>query len=144
MIENSTPRPTVGRALGETSRQVKKLHSRALADFGMDFPTWMLLTLLKEKGVPLPVDVVTREMNQRMDLPEPDAIRMLERAAAAGHVTYLATVELTEAGAAHFAEVYAYARKATDAAFDGIDPAMLDTTLTVLLAVDERATARLG
>ena len=53
-------------------------------------------------------------------------------------------IELTEAGATHFADVYAHARTTTDAAFDGIDPAMLDTALTVLLAVNDRATAQLG
>jgi DNA-binding MarR family transcriptional regulator len=74
---------------------------------------------------------------------------VLNGAAAAGHVTYLpanqpATAELTEAGAAHFARVHAHARRATDAAFEDIDPAKLDTALTVLLAVNDRATARLG
>lgn len=145
MNDNPVPRPSFGQALGQTSRQVGKLHHRALADFDTDFPTWMLLTSLKEKGVPLLVGEVVRELNLRMDLAEPDTVLVLERAAAAGHVTYLpgnhpATAELTEAGAAHFADVYAHARKTTDAAFEGIDPAMLDTALTVLLAVNERAT----
>ena len=71
---------------------------------------------------------------------------MLDRAAAAGYVTFrpddpAAATTLTEAGAAHFASMYAHARKVTDSALDGIDPAMLETALTVLLAVDERATA---
>jgi DNA-binding MarR family transcriptional regulator len=148
MTENPAPRPSIGRALGETARQVKKLHDRALTHFDTDFPTWMLLTLLKETGVPLPVEEVARQLNQRMDLAEPDVIRVLDGAAAAGHVNYRqanqpATAELTEAGAAHFADVYAHARETTDAAFEGIDPTMLDTALTVLLAVNEHA-AQLG
>src|SRR6185369_17893921 len=57
MTANSAPRPSFGRALGETSSQIGKLHRRALADFDTDFPTWMLLTLMAEKGVPLSVDV---------------------------------------------------------------------------------------
>ena|SRR5438552_15917908 len=149
MTENPASRPSIGRALAETTRQVGKLHRRALADFATDFPTWMLLTLLTEKGKPLQVDEVVRELGRRMDLAEPDAVRVLDGAVAAGHVTYLpghqpATAELTEAGAAHFAAVYAHARKTTDAAFGGIDPAVLDTVLTVLLAVNERAIAQLG
>ena len=39
MIENPTPRPSFGRALGEAARQLTKLHRRALADCGSDFPS---------------------------------------------------------------------------------------------------------
>jgi DNA-binding MarR family transcriptional regulator len=143
------PRPSFGQALGQVARQVGKLHQRALTDFGTDFPTWMLLALLKEKGAPLPVGDVVRELGLRMDLAEPDAVAALQGAAAAGHLTYLpesrpATAELTAAGAAHFAGLYAHARRTTDAAYEGIDPDLLDTALTVVLAVTERATTRLG
>ncbi|MEW9531641.1 MarR family winged helix-turn-helix transcriptional regulator [Microbispora sp. NPDC049125] len=146
---NPASRPSLGRALGEMSRLVGKLHRRALADFDSDFPTWMLLTLLTEKGVPLPVDEVAKELGRRLDLAEPDTLRVLERAAAAGHVTYRpgntpATAELTEEGADHFGALYAHAREATDAAFEGIGPADLDTALTVMLAAKERAAILLG
>jgi DNA-binding MarR family transcriptional regulator len=149
MTENPLPRPSIGRALGETSRLIKKLHDRATADHGTDFPTWMLLTLLTEKGAALPVEDVEKELDQRMDLAGPDVRRLLERAAAAGHVAYRtghdpATAELTEAGAAYFAAVYADARAATDVAFHGIDQESLDTALTVLLAAKERAAAALA
>lgn len=149
MIVNSASRPSFGRALGETNRLIGKLHHRALADYDSDFPTWMLLTLLEEKGVPLPVDEVAKELNQRMDLAGPDTLRVLERAAAAGHVlcqseSDSATAELTEAGVAHFAALYAHARQVTGVAFEGIDPAELNTALTVVLAAKERAAAALG
>jgi hypothetical protein len=149
MTVNPASRPSFGRALGETSRLIGKLHHRALADFDSDFPTWMLLTLLKEKGVPLPIDEVAKELNQRLDLAEPDTLQVLERAAAAGHVTYQtgnnpATAELTQAGTDHFAALYAHARKVTDIALEGIDPDELNTALTVLLAAKERAAAALG
>jgi DNA-binding MarR family transcriptional regulator len=148
MTVNPASRPSFGRALGETSRLIGKLHHRALADFDSDFPTWMLLTLLEEKGVPLPVDEVAKELNQRLDLAEPDTLRVLERAAAAGHVTYQpenapATAELTEAGTHHFAALYAHARKVTDVAFEDIDPDEINTALTVVLAAKERAAAAL-
>ncbi len=148
MTVNPASRPSFGRALGELNHLVGKLHRRALADFGSDFPTWMLLTLLEEKGVPLPVDEVAKELNRRLDLAEPDTLRVLERAAAAGHVTYQpdntpATAELTEAGKHHFAALYAHARKVTDVAFKGIDPDQLNTALTVVLAAKERAAAAL-
>ncbi|MBU3064645.1 hypothetical protein KO481_24325 [Nocardia sp. NEAU-G5] len=76
-------------------------------------------------------------------------MRLLERAAAAGHVAYLsenapATAELTERGMEHFAALYAHARKCTDAAFEGIDPEELATALRVALAAKERATAALA
>ncbi|HEU5333851.1 MAG TPA: hypothetical protein VFU73_13820 [Actinocrinis sp.] len=149
MTENPPPRPSFGRALGETSRLIKKLHDRATAGHDTDFPTWMLLTLLAEKRAALPVADVARELDQRMDLGEPDVLRLLGRTAAAGHVAYRseqepATAELTEAGAAHFAAVYADARAATDVAFEDIDPEALDTALTVLLAAKERAAAALA
>jgi DNA-binding MarR family transcriptional regulator len=149
MTVNPASRPSLGRALGELNYLIGKLHRRALAHFDSDFPTWMLLTLLEEKGVALPVGEVAKELNRRMDLAEADTLRVLERAAAAGHVAYLrdnapATAELTEAGTAHFATLYAHARAATDVAFDGIDPAQLDTALTVALAAKERAAAALG
>jgi hypothetical protein len=149
MTVNPASRPSFGRALGETSRLIGKLHHRALADLDSDFPTWMLLTLLEEKGVPLPVDEVVKELNQRLDLAEPDTLEVLERAAAAGHVTFQpentpATAELTEAGTDHFAALYAHARKVTDVAFEGIDPDELNTALTVVLAAKERAAAALG
>ncbi|MEV1174177.1 hypothetical protein [Nonomuraea sp. NPDC049784] len=149
MTVNPESRPSLGRALAETTRLIGKLHRRALADFDSDFPTWMLLTLLEEADVALPVDEVVKELNRRLDLAEPDTVRVLERAAAAGHVAYRpgdapATAELTESGKDHFAALYAHARKATDAAFEGIDPAGLDTALTVVLAAKERAAAELG
>ena len=150
MTDNPPPRPSFGRALGETSRLIKKLHDQAIADHDTDFPTWMLLTLLTEKRAALPADEVAKELDQRMDLAEPDALKLLERTAAAGHITYRrpehdpATVELTEAGSAHFALVYAHARAATDAAFEGIDPDELDAALTVLLAAKERAATALA
>ncbi|NUS11822.1 MAG: hypothetical protein HOY69_10545 [Streptomyces sp.] len=149
MNDTATPRPSLGQALAQASRQIGKLHRRALADFNTDFPAWMLLTLLKEKGTALPVADVVRELDLRMDQAEPDTLRGLEHAAAAGHIAYLpggspATAELTGTGAAFFAKVYAHARATTDAAFEGIDPDMLDTALTVALAAGERATARLG
>jgi DNA-binding MarR family transcriptional regulator len=149
MTVNPASRPSLGRALGELNRLVGKLHRRALADFDSDFPTWMLLTLLEEEGVALPVEEVVRELDQRMDLAEADTLRLLERAAAAGHVVYHrvgapATAELTEAGKAHFAALYAHARQCTDAAFEGIDKADLDTALKVALAAKKRAAAALA
>lgn len=149
MTVNPESRPSLGRALGETARLIGTLHRRALADFDSDFPTWMLLTLLWEAGVPLPLDEVVKELDLRLDLAEPDTVRVLERAAAAGHITYqpddaAAPAELTEAGTDHFRALYAHARKVTDAAFEGIDPADLDTALTVVLAANERAAAALG
>lgn len=149
MTVNPVSRPSLGRALGELNRLVGKLHRRALADLDSDFSTWMLLNLLEEKGVPLPVDMVAKELNQRMDLAEADTRRLLERAAAAGHVAHLrdstpATAELTEAGTAHFAALYAHARQCTDAVFEGIDQADLDTALKVALAAKERAAAALA
>jgi len=144
--DNPAPRPSFGRALAEAARKMTKLHRRALADFDSDFPSWMLYTLLKEKGVPLRPDEIAAELNLRIDLAEPDALRVLDRAASAGYVTFqpddpAAATTLTEAGAAHFARLYAHSRTTTDRATEGIDPAMLDTALTVLLAVEERAAA---
>jgi hypothetical protein len=126
-----------------------KLHRRALADFDSGFPAWMLYTLLKERGVPLRADEIAAELELRIDLAEPDTLQVLDRAAAAGHITFqpgdpAAATTLTEAGAAHFASPYAHGRKTTDRAVGDIDPAMLETALTALLAVDERATAQLG
>ncbi|MFE2431616.1 MarR family winged helix-turn-helix transcriptional regulator [Streptomyces sp. NPDC059373] len=149
MPDNPAPRPSFGRALGEAARQMTKLHRRALTDFDSDFPSWMLYTLLKEKGVPLRAEEIAAELELRMDLAEPGAFQVLDRAAAAGHITFqpdepAAAITLTQAGAAHFASLYAHARETTDRAVEGIDPAMLETALTVLLAVDERATAQLG
>lgn len=145
MPENPAPRPSFGRALGEAARTMTKLHRRALADFDCDFPSWMLFTLLREKGVPLRADEIAAELDRRMDLAEPATRQVLGRAAAAGHIAFepggqTAAITLTETGAAHFAAVYAHSREVTDRATDGIDPAMLETALAVLLAVDERAT----
>src|SRR4051794_26918352 len=144
-----TPQPTFGRALGEAARWLTKLHRRALADLVCDFPTWMLYTLLTEKGGALPVDQIATELNLRMDLAAPDTRRVLDRAAAAGHVTFRpddpATVAaLTESGTAYFASLYAHARAATDRAVDGVDPAMVTSAVTVLVAVQERAIAQLA
>ena len=86
------PQPTFGRALGEAARWLTKLHRRALADYDCDFPTWMLYTLLTEKGGALPVDQIATELNLRMDLAAPDTRRVLDRAAAAGHLTFSAGV----------------------------------------------------
>jgi hypothetical protein len=149
MTEYPAPRPSFGRALAEAARKINKLHRRALADFDSDFPSWMLLTLLKEQTSAIPVDDVVFEMDHRMDLAQPDVIRLLERTAAAGFVAYrpedpVPTAGLTETGSAYFASLYAHARKLTDAAADGIDPEKLDAMVTVLLAVDERATSLLG
>jgi DNA-binding MarR family transcriptional regulator len=149
MTENPTPRPSFGRVLAETARNLGKLHRRALADFDSDFPSWMLLTLLAEQTPAIPVDHVVAEMDRRMDLRQPDVISLLERTAAAGFVAYhpeepAPTAGLTEAGSAHYASLYAHARKLTDAAADGIDPEELDAAVTVLLAIDDRATALLG
>jgi DNA-binding MarR family transcriptional regulator len=152
MTQNAAPPPSFGQAVAETARQLRKVHHRALADFDTDFPTWMLFTVLTEKGGPLPVDDVVRELGRRIDLTEPDVRQVLDRAAAEGHVRYeghvaaegLATAELTGAGAARFADVYAHARTATDAALDGIDPATLGSALNVLVTVEQHATALLG
>ncbi|MEU8057830.1 MarR family winged helix-turn-helix transcriptional regulator [Microbispora bryophytorum] len=149
MTVNPESRPSLGRAFGETARLIGKLHRRALADFDSDFPTWMLLTLLWEAGAPLPLDEVAKELDRGLDLAEPDTMLVLERAVAAGHITYRpenasAEAELTEAGTDHFTALYAHARKVTDAVFEGIDPAELDTALTVVLAAKDRAAAALG
>jgi hypothetical protein len=156
MTENLTapathpePRPSLGRTLGETSRLIGKLHHRALADFDADFPTWMLLTLLDEARAPMAVADVAAELGRRLDLPAPETLRALERSAAAGRVRYLpeadpATAELTEEGAAYFAELYAYSRNATDVAFEGIDPGDLAVVLRVMRAAGERAALALS
>jgi DNA-binding MarR family transcriptional regulator len=148
MTENPLPRPSLGRALGEVSRTLRKLHHRALEERGSDFPSWMLLTLLNEQAAPLPVETVVVEMDRRIDLARPDVVSLLERTAAAGLIAYrpagsTPTAELTEAGSAYFASLYTYSRTVTDAAADGIDPAALDAAITVLLAVEERAMALL-
>jgi len=149
VTENPAPRPSFGRAFGEAAHKLTKLHRRALADFGSDFPSWMLYTLLKEKGVPLSADTIAAELNLRMDLAQADTLQIIDRAATAGHITFesgdpATAAVLTEVGAAYFASLYAHARSVTDSALDGIDPAMLETALTVLLAVDECATTLLG
>jgi len=46
-------------------------------------------------------------------------------------------------GTDHFVAPYAHARKVTDVAFKGIDPAELNTALTVVPATKERAAAAL-
>ena len=148
MIENPTPRPSFGRALGEAARQLTKLHRRALADCGSDFPSWMLLTLLNEQTAAIAVDQVVVELDRRMDLARPDVIRLLERTADAGHIAYrpedaAGTVALTEKGAAQFASIYAHARAVTDAASAGIDADSVAAAVGVLLAVEERATSLL-
>ena len=84
-----------------------------------------------------------------MDLSAPDTRRVLDCAAAAGHVTFqpgdpAADAVLTEAGAAYFTSLYAHARAATDRAVDGIDPAAVTSAVTVLVAVQERAVAELA
>ena len=149
MTVNPASQPSLGRALGEANRMIGKLHHRALADFDSDFPTWMLLTLLAEQDGPLPVDEVVKELDRRADVTQTDTLRLLERAAAAGHVEYHsenapATAKLTEAGTDHFAAMYAHARKVTGVAFEGIDPADLQVALKVVLAAKERATAEIG
>lgn len=54
------------------------------------------------------------------------------------------TVEMTEAGTTRFAEVFASARAATDAATAGIEPAVLETAFTVLEDIEKRVVAILG
>jgi hypothetical protein len=125
-----------------------KLHRRALADLDCDFPTWMLLTLLAQRTAPTPVEEVVLELDRRTDLARPDAVGLLERTATAGHIAHMPeettpTVTLTDAGSAHYARLYAHARTCTDAATADIDPATLDAAITVLLAVDARATSLL-
>ena len=149
MTQNPVPAPSFGQVLAETARELRKLHHRALDDYDTDFPTWMLFTMLKEKGGPLPVDDVVRELRHRIDLTGPDARRVLDSATAKGHVKcepdgHPATAELTDAGAALFADVYAHARSTTDAALDGIDSARLGTALDVLVTVGQHATTLLG
>ena len=149
MTEHAAPRPSFGRALGEVARKMGKLHRRALADLDSDFPSWMLLTLLAQQNSPTPVEDVVVELDQRMDLARPEVIGLLERTAAAGLIAYnpgepTPTTALTDVGSAHYASLYAHARKITDAACTGIDPATLDAAVTVLLAVDARATSLLG
>ncbi|WP_327145584.1 hypothetical protein [Nocardia sp. NBC_01327] len=146
MTQNSAPRPSLGRALGETAHRIKKLHDRALADQHTDFPTWMLFTLLSERGPALPLTVVTAELDQRMDLPRPQVISLLERIAPTGDIVFdtaAATVELTAEGAAHFKQMYTHARQLTDAALADIDPALAEAAITMLLRAGERASALL-
>lgn len=149
MTQIPAPGPSFGQVLAETARQLRKVHHRALADFDTDFPTWMLFTMLKEKGGPLPVDDVVRELHLRIDLTGPDARRVLDSATAKGHVRcepdgHPAIAELTDAGAALFADVYAHARTTTDAALDGIEDARLGNAFDVLVTVGQHATALLG
>lgn len=149
MNVNPTSRPSLGRAIGEANRVIGKLHLRALGDFGSTFPAWMLLTVLDEQDGPLPVDEVVRELDLRADVTRADALRLLERAAVAGHVDLrtdnpMGIAELTEAGREHFAAMYAHARKVTAVAFEGIDPADLQVALSVVSAAKERAVAELG
>jgi hypothetical protein len=127
MTVNPASRLSFGRALGgdiAPDRQAAPSRPRGPR---LDLPTWTLLTLPREKGVPPAVDEVAKELNQRLDLAEPDTLRVLERAAAPGHVTYRpenapATAELTEAGTDHFAALYAQACKVTDVAFGASIP----------------------
>ncbi|MEY9838110.1 hypothetical protein [Streptacidiphilus sp. EB103A] len=148
MSENPTPRPSFGRALGEAARQLTRLHRRALADCGTDFPGWMLLTLLEEQTTAISVDRVIVELDRRMDLARPDVIRLLERTADAGHIAYrpedgAGAVALTDAGATQFTSIYSHARTVTDAASADIDADSLDAAVGVLLAVEKRATSLL-
>jgi len=104
----------------------------------------MLYTLLTEKGVPLRFDEVAAELDRRADLTDADVRSVLARAAADGHVTDDPTaIALTEAGAAQFATMYAHSRAVTDATVEGIDPALVESAVKVLVTAGERA-ARLG
>jgi len=146
---NPAARPSLGRALGETSRLVGKLHQRALAGFGTDFPTWMLLALLSEIDGPAHVEWVQTELARRADMAPAEVARVLERSATAGHVGYRpendpATAELTEQGAAHFGALYRHSREVTDAAFEGIAAEDVTVALRVLRVAGERAATALG
>jgi DNA-binding MarR family transcriptional regulator len=149
MTRHATPGPSLGLVLGEAARKMGKLHRRALADLDSDFPSWMLLTLLAQRTSPTPVEQLVVELDRRMDLARPHVIGLLERTAAAGYITRVPgepvhAVALTDSGSAHYASLYAHARKCTDAASADIDPATVDAAITVLLAVDARATSLLG
>lgn len=148
MTGDATPRPSFGLALGGAARKVGKLHRLALAEYGTDFPTWMLLTLLAEQRTPRLAEDVIVELDRRMELPRADAVGLLARTAADGLVTYAAGddtpgVALTGPGAALYADLYAHARSRTDAAYADVDPATLDATISTLLTIDARATALL-
>ncbi|MCU1645545.1 MAG: hypothetical protein JWN03_5820 [Nocardia sp.] len=146
MTQNPAPRPSLGRALGETAHKIKKLHDRALADQNTDFPTWMLFTLLNEQGPALRLSAVVAELDQRMDLPRSQVISLLERIAPTGDIVFDtagATVELTAAGADHFKQTYTHARQLTDAALSDIDPDLAEAAITMLLQAGERASALL-
>lgn len=97
----------------------------------------------------MPVEEVIVELDRRMELARPDAVDLLGRTATAGLITDVPgepapAVALTDSGSAFYARLYAHARKRTDAASAGIDPATLDAAVTVLLAVDARAASLLG
>ncbi|WP_405484888.1 MarR family winged helix-turn-helix transcriptional regulator [Nocardia sp. NBC_00511] len=143
-MTNPTPPMTLGRALGEASSRVQKLHRRATADFDVDFPTWMLFQLLRENASALPEADITTELNQRIDLTGPETARLLERALADGFVTCdgegpATSVAFTAAGSEHFAKVYAHARAVTDAASAGIDQERIAVAISVLQTVLEQA-----
>ncbi|WP_280336606.1 MarR family winged helix-turn-helix transcriptional regulator [Nocardia wallacei] len=149
MSEQSHRPPSFGQALGEAAQKIGKLHRRALAEFGSDFPSWMLLVALRDEGAALPVSTVVARLEQRMDLAESAVTNLLERAAEDGFVRYQldaagSTAELTNQGEQHLTQMYAHAREATDAAYAGVDPDSVRVATEVLLAVERQAAVLLG
>jgi hypothetical protein len=85
--------------------------------------------------------------NERMREATRHRARRAERARRGGGPHHVPTrkrprsANLTEAGTDHFAALPAHAPTGADVAFEGTDPADLNTALTVMLAAKERAAA---
>jgi hypothetical protein len=108
----------------------------------------MLLGLLNERTA-LTAEEAVLELDRRIDLPRADALDLLERNAELGLVAYRAadpdpTATLTQEGVARYAAMYRHSREITDSVYEGIDPEQIETVISVMIAVERRASELLA
>ncbi len=140
MTEVRTPQRTFGRVLGETYTVANKLHLQTLDRVGSDFLSWVVFTLLTERGESTDRATFVADASKLLDKAPAVVEDQLGRMSSAGHLTsHDGTIELTDAGRTTFAAVRADVIAATGQLVDGISAHDVETAEKVLSAVAGKA-----
>lgn len=147
MAQTHTPSPHFGQTVGEAQTALHAVIVDVLDGAGVTFDRWVAMNTLATRGPAIARDELVRNLAYGLQSDAGAVSKLLDQLTSAGLLRVTADaavqdgplVELTDEGQALHRTARESVGHTSAALLDGLDPAQVETTITVLRAVTRRA-----
>ena len=147
MAQTRPPSPPFGQTVGEAQTALHQVIVDVLDRAGVTFDRWVAMNTLGTRGPAIARDELVQNLAYGLQSDASGASNLLDQLASGGLVRVTADaagqdgplVELTDTGRALHRTLRERVGHTSAALLDGLDPTQVQTTITVLRAVTQRA-----